>query len=189
MLGSEYNDDIADGEALLFARNGIYQVRVYAGNRKYIYRSLHTRDLIKVRKEALRVYYTIEARKEDNLPVVKRTFSKALNEYVAFRRSQYEGATGQSTNINLKPQISKHMMRQIERVSKFWHEYCGKRAIENIDNGVLKDYVAWRKDYYTRKQRAGEKIPANAKLNPTDKTLEWETTLAKTVLKWADGKG
>ena len=84
-------------------------------------------------------------------------------------------------------QTSPFMLRQIQRVSKFWHEYCGTKTVEKIDDAVLKDYVEWRRDYYARMPK--DKIPRNAKLNPADKTLEWETTFALTLLKYAHERG
>ena len=59
------------------------------------------------------------------------------------------------------------MLRQIQRVVKFWHAYCGKMAVEKVDNGVLQGFIAWRKDYYHRMPAA--KVPKNARLNPADK--------------------
>jgi len=79
------------------------------------------------------------------------------------------------------------MLRQIKRVSKFWREYCGTKSVNKIDNAVLQDYIAWRKDYYHRMPE--NKRPRNYKINPADKTLEWETTLAKTLLKFAYERG
>ena len=84
-------------------------------------------------------------------------------------------------------QTSPFMLRQIQRVSKFWHEYCGTKTVEKIDDAVLKDYVEWRRDYYAR--MPNDEIPRNAKLNPADKTLEWETTFALTLLKYAHERG
>ena len=51
MLGKtegEFEEKLLDGRALLFSRNGIFQVRLYKGTRQYIYKSLKTRDLAKV---------------------------------------------------------------------------------------------------------------------------------------------
>lgn len=79
------------------------------------------------------------------------------------------------------------MLRQIQRVVKFWREYCGKTAVDKIDNGVLQDYVQWRKDYYHKMPK--EKMPKNAKINPADKTIEWEMILAKTMIKFATDRG
>jgi len=40
----EYAERLLDGKVLLSTRNGIYQVRLYKGNRQYIYKSLKTAD-------------------------------------------------------------------------------------------------------------------------------------------------
>jgi hypothetical protein len=65
---------------------------------------------------------------------------------------------------------SGEMLRQVNRVQLFWREYAGKRAIDAIDKKALSDYVPWRKDYYHNMAE----VPKRAKLNPTDKTLQWE---------------
>ena len=54
MFGNEYKKLLENGDVLLFARNGIFQARVYAGDRRYVYRSLKTTDLEVARKLALR---------------------------------------------------------------------------------------------------------------------------------------
>lgn len=79
------------------------------------------------------------------------------------------------------------MLYQIKRVSKFWLEYCGKTAVNRVDDAKLADYIPWRKEYYHR--MAPEDIPRGAKKDPTDSTLVWETTLAKTLLKFAHSRG
>ncbi len=79
------------------------------------------------------------------------------------------------------------MLRQIRRVSKFWHEYCGKKPVDKVDKELLRDYLDWRCDDYHRMPK--DKRPKNHSLNPADKTLEWETTFALTVLKFAQERG
>ena len=183
----EYAEKLKDGAVLLTTRNGIFQARLYAGNRRYIYKSLKTRDLDVARERAIRAYYELEFRKEQNLPTQQKRFSDVINEYVRVREAQHlrgdyvrgKNAKGQQT--------SPYMLRQIQRVSKFWHEYCGTKTVEKITDAVLKDYVKWRRDYYARMPK--DKIPKNAKLNPADKTLEWETTFAMTLLKFAHERG
>lgn len=77
------------------------------------------------------------------------------------------------------------MLRQIKRVVKFWREFSGTKSIENVGDKELKNYVNWRRDYYSRQK----KLPRNAKLVPTDKTLQWEIMLGKAILKWATELG
>jgi integrase len=183
----DYEEDLADGNVRLFKRNGIFQARIYKGERRYIYRSLKTRKLEDARRSATKFYYEIEFKKQEQLPLQQRSFGDVLKEYVRLREKDYEQSTKGKANTSHKQTTSIHMLRQIKRVSKFWLEYCGKVAVNKVDNAKLADYIAWRKDYYHR--LPADKIPRNAKINPTDSTLVWETTLAKTVLKFAQERG
>ncbi|MDC3264792.1 site-specific integrase [Planktomarina temperata] len=190
MLGKtegEFEEKLLDGRALLFSRNGIFQVRLYKGTRQYIYKSLKTRDLNKARDLAVRAHYELEFRKEEQLPLQIKRFSDVLNEYAKLRESQNARGTYKHSNKANQQQTSDYMLRQIVRVSKFWHEYCGKKPVDKIDNALLRDYVDWRRDYYHRMPI--DKRPKNHSLNPADKTLEWETTFALTVLKYAQERG
>jgi integrase len=183
----EYEERLVDGKALLYTRNGMFQVRLYAGDRKYIYKSLRTRDVSKAREAAVRAYYELQFRKDQNLPVQQKRFSDVLKEYEKVRESQHLRGTYKQANKQNQQQTSPHMLRQIKRVGKFWHEYCGQRAVDNIDNTVLRDYVNWRRDYYRRMPESER--PKKYSLDPADKTLEWETTYALTVLKYAHERG
>ena len=79
------------------------------------------------------------------------------------------------------------MIRQIKRVQKFWLEFAGNNPIDKINDRELRDFVDWRVAYYGKIPEA--KRPKNYKLHPTDKTLQWEVTLGKSVIKWATEKG
>lgn len=187
MFSADYKEELEDGKVLLFVRNGIFQARIYKGDRAYIYKSLKTRKLDDARKLALRFLHETEYKLSEGLPVQQRTFGEVMREYMAYRQLQYTQAQAAQVNASRKGQISIHMLRQIKRVSKFLIEYCGNKAVDKIDSTVLADYIAWRKDYYHR--MPAEQVPRNAKLNPADMTLAWETTLLKTVLRWAHEKG
>jgi integrase len=77
------------------------------------------------------------------------------------------------------------MLRQIIRVAKFWREYAGAMPIEAIDDKVMRDFIAWRRDYYSN----FKKLPKNARPHPTDKTLQWDMMLGKAIIKWAHEQG
>jgi integrase len=184
---AEYAERLKDGKVLLSSRNGIFQVRLYAGNRRYIYKSLKTRDLNEARDSAYRAYYQLEIRIAENLPIQQKRFADIVAEYTRMREQQHERGTykrGEKTN---QQTTSPHMLRQIKRVSRFWLEYCGSKTVERIDDALLKGYVDWRREYYHR--IPADKRPRNAKINPADKTLEWETTFALTLLKYAHERG
>ena len=183
----EQLEELEDGKLLLFQRNEIYQARIYIGDRKYVYKSLKTKDRVEAIKTGTRLFYELEYKQREGLPIQQKSFNNVIDEYIALRQSQYDKSLTVKTNSSSQQQTSIHMLRQIKRVAKFWREYCGTMGINNIDNTVLRDYVAWRKDYYHRMDE--KKKPRNYKINPADKTIEWETTLAKTLLKYAHEKG
>lgn len=186
-LGAEHKEELAGGKVLLFSRNGIFQARLYKGDRAYVYKSLKTRKLEVARDLALRFLHETEYKQSEGLPIQQKTFGDVLREYIAHRQKQYDQSQVATANASRRGQVSIHMLRQIRRVSKFLFEYCGNKAVDKIDNAVLADYVPWRKDYY--RKLPADAVPRNAKLNPADATLAWETTLIKTVLKWAHEKG
>ena len=185
----EHEEYLEGGHVFLYTRQGIFYARVYKGDgtRKYIHRSLKTRNLELARKAAIKFYYEIEFRKAEALPLQQVSFNDVIDQYVKLRQQQYDRSLLDKVNRSTLQQTSIHMLRQIKRVVKFWKLYCGKKAVDKIDNAVLQEYVQWRKDYYH--QMPKEDVPKNARVNPADKTLEWEVTLAKTLLKFADERG
>jgi len=188
MIGNDYKEQLEDGKLLLFVRNAIFQARVYIGNGKYIHRSLKTSNKGEARKKALRLLHETEYKQSAGLPIKQLTMSQLIDEYVAVRQKQYDQSLLSKQKITSSNEsISVHMLRQIKRVVKFWREYCGTTALAKIDNAVLQGYIPWRKDYYHRMPK--ESIPRNAKPNPADKTLQWEMTLGKTMLKYAHERG
>ena len=180
-----YEERLKEGKLLLFTRGSTFYARVYKGERtrSYLIRSLKTKDLAEARKAAERFFYEIEIKREENLPLQSKRFSDVIAEYLKLRRNQHERGTYKQANKRHQQQTSAANLRQMERVSKFWIEYCGNVGVDRIDNALLSDYVAWRRDYYQRIPEA--KRPRNYSLHPADKTLEWETIFALTLIKYA----
>ena len=88
MLDSTYKEELEDGKVLLYTRDGIFQARVYKGNRQYINRSLKTRKLDDARKLAVKFLHEIEFRKQEQLPLQQRTFNDVITEYIRLRKQQ-----------------------------------------------------------------------------------------------------
>ena len=167
---------IEDGKGVVYKRGGVFYARVRVGPNKYVTRSLKTGNKTKAIKDGQRLCNKLELQVEHGIPINIKKFSTVLEEYVAYREKQHE-----------QGHTSIFMLRQVRRVSKFWHKYAGNKLITAIDDGMLRSYEPWRKDYYTLIPKSER--PRNAKPNPTDKTLQWEVTYAKQVLKWAKQKG
>ena len=184
-----YEERLREGQLLLYSRNQTFYARVYKGERtrRYLFRSLKTKDLTEARGKADEFFHEIRIRKRDNLPLDSKRFKDVIAEYLKLRRSQFELGTYHQANKVNQQQTSEQNLRQMVRVSKFLVAYFGKMTIDKIDNAVLRDYVAWRRDYYRQMPEA--KRPPNYSLDPADKTLEWETTFTLTVLNWAHERG
>ena len=187
MNQGDHKELLEDGKVLLYTRSGIFQARVYRGDRHYIYRSLKTRKLEEARRLARRFFYEIEIKREEGLPLQTRTFATVINEYTLLREREYERGKMSKINDSTQEVTSIYMLRQIKRVSKFWLAYCGNKEVDKIDNSVLKDYISWRKEYYHKLPESSR--PKKYSLNPADKTLEWESTYVKSVLKYAKERG
>ncbi len=155
------------GKLTLFLRNGLWQARIYVGGRRYLWRSLKTSKQLEARAAGMRLLHETQFKQQQGLPIVTRAFNAVIDEYVAWRERDHE--LGQQAPHPGSKRTSADMLRQVQRVVKFWREYAGTRAIDSIDDKVLRGYVPWRKAYYSQVAQ----LPKNAKLHPTDKTLEW----------------
>ena len=164
---------VRDG-LVVFSRDGIYQMRLKISPQRYVYKSLKTRNKRDAVEKARREFFKFEDRAEQGLAYVTPTVKKVLAEYEKFR-----------TKENEQGRTKDAMLRQIKRVQKFWIEFVGDKQIDKIDNKDFENYETWRRDYYSKHAT----LPRNASLVPTDKTLKWEITFFKTVIKWASQKG
>lgn len=95
----------------IYERNGVYQARIRTIANRYVWRSLKTRSQAQAISAARRLFYAIDLREQAGLPASSRRFNQVIDEYVAFRETQHrQGRT------------SPHMLRQVQRVVKFWRE-------------------------------------------------------------------
>lgn len=172
------------GKVTLFRRSGIWQARIYLGERRYLWRSLKTSKQSDARRDGLKLLHQTEFKLAEGLPVITRSFNAVIDEFVAMRKADCQlGNTLQSGSH--ARHTTPAMLRQIERVSKFWRQYAGTRAIDAIDDRVLDAYIPWRQAYYLNMAV----LPRNARPNPTDKTLQWEIMLGKMLLSFAHKQG
>ena len=142
---------IEDGKAAVFKREGTFHARCRIDGQS-VYRSLKTGDLEVAKKAAQKLLHQLEFSVEKGLPIHDRTFGTVIDEYVRFRKKETEAE-----------RTSANMLRQIERVVRFWKEYAGSRSISAVGDPELEDYVQWRRDYYTQrpneaKRRNGSEI-------------------------------
>jgi integrase len=164
-----------DDNSVVFKREGTYQARIRVDG-KYVYRSLKTGDLAAAIKAAEKLVYKFEFNAQHGIPNSAKTFGDVINEYLKYRETEH-----------LQGRTSDGLLRQIKRVVRFWQAYAGDKLITAIGDKELRDYVQWRRDYYTKRPNEAKK--RNVKVNPTDKTLQFDLMIAKAVIKWAHEQG
>jgi hypothetical protein len=131
---------LEDGRPTVFRRHGTYYARIrISPSAKYAWRSLKTSDEQTAIREGRRLLFQLEQRAERGLPPKSKLFSAVIDDYLAFRKRDYEHG-----------KTSAGMLRQIIRVSKFWREHAGKLPVEAIDDKVMRESIAWRRDYYSK---------------------------------------
>ena len=176
--------ELIGGKLVLFRRNGLWQARVPLSDGRYLWRSLKTADEAAAMQAGMRLYYQTETKLAEGLPVQVRTVDKIIDEYVTAREQDNKLGKAAKRGSSIK-HTTDAMLRQVRRVVKFWREYAGKKPIEALDDKLLSGYVPWRKTYY----HDMAVLPKNAKLNPADKTLQWEIMLGKAIVKFAHTQG
>src|SRR5882672_5407487 len=172
MEGARY---LEDGRLTIFKRSGVFYARIrLSASGRYIWRSLKTTDEQTAIRAGRRLLFQIEQRADQGLPPKSKLFAVVIDDYIRYReRDHAHGKT------------SDGMLKQIIRVSKFWREYAGAMPVEAIDDKVMREFIPWRRDYYSKFKI----LPKNARLHPTDKTLQWDMMLGKAVVKWAHEQG
>ena len=175
---------LEDGKLVLFRRSGLWQARIHLGHSRYLWRSLKTANLEAAKRSGIRLFYETGFKLAQGLPVQLRSFNAVIDEYIAYRQRDHDQGLVAGSH-RMRNRTTAAMLRQIKRVSKFWREYAGNKPIEAIDDAVLRDFVAWRRAYYHRMAV----LPKNARLNPTDKTLQWEMMLGKALIRFAHDQG
>lgn len=170
MLDARYLDG---GKLVIYLRPPHYTARIYLGSSIYVSRSLKTGDRDAAVSEGWKIYHALKAQHSQGIPVRSTSLNTVIDAYIAYReKSHAQGHT------------SAGMLRQVKRVSKFWREYAGSKPIQGIGDQDLKQFVDWRREYY-----ATRPIPQNGKRHPTDKTIQWEITEGKAILRWAHEQG
>ena len=172
MKGARY---LEDGRLTVFKRSGVFYARIrLSASRRYIWRSLKTTNEQTAVDLGRRLLFQLEQRTEQGLPPKSKSFAAVIEDYIRYReRDHRHGKT------------SPGMLRQIIRIAKFWREYAGQLPVEAIDDRVMKDFIPWRRDYYS----AFKKLPKNAKRHPADRTIQYDMMIGKAIIRWAHEQG
>ncbi len=186
-LVDHYKERIAGTKASIFLRNGIFQINYYLGDGSYKTQSLKTSVLSEARQRARLLLAKYEYRLSEGLPVHSRSLGTVLDEYLAEREKGLRDEKGRPIHGPGGIKTHHDLWRHIQRVTRYFREFAGSLSIERIGDAELARYLAWRQELYTRVR--AERDPKAAPRYIAEKTLLWEITLFKTVLRWAHKQG
>jgi integrase len=167
---------LENGKLVIYKRDGVLYARLAIGPNQYQHRSLKTGNAEQAMLAAQKLWTEFTVKQSFGLPIKLRTFNSVIDEFVKQREKEHK-----------QGRTSEHMLRQTHRVVKFWREYAGTKQVSQIGYAEMEGYLSWRRDYYA--DMTDDELPKNAKRNPTDKTLQWEIMLGKSIIKYAQRQG
>lgn len=166
---------LEQGRVVIGLRGARYYARVWISDlKKYKEQSLRTSDREEAISRGRKFLWSIEEKRRQGLPLASKSSAIIIDAYVKMREAE-----------NRRGATSDGMLRQIKRIARFWKEYLGRRSIAEVTDRDLKGYVEWRRNYYLRTPPTSP----NAKVHPTDKSIQFEMMIGKAVLRWAVDKG
>ena len=99
------------------------------------------------------------------------------------------------------------MLRQFTKtICRYWKDYIGDKRIQAVSLEDMENYESWRANYWQewikqqKKRKRGSipirlmpdgsaRLPSNAKLRASNRTVSWEINAFKSFLGWAKRKG
>ena len=165
------------GRITIFKREGAlkgtwhYRLRI-RGRAKSIFRSAKTTD----REEAIRI---AETQYEDISYLVRHGREVATD-------MKFSRLWTMFCSAHQVQQSSVHRRKHYEgNGTRYFVPFLGDKRVSAISDSVVDDYWRWRLEFWSKRSDA----PANAKLLPSNKTLQMEAQMLKQVFRWALRKG
>lgn len=155
--------------ATLFARNGVWQVRVPVkkqGRRRYIWRSLRTTDRGVAQQAAAKFAMEVMFHERYGLSLFPRKVTEVIDAWLE--------------EEDLTPAMRKAAWKAL----RYWREWFGEKLITEL--GDQSDYLPWRRGYWKRKSRDGKPTTS---ANPADRTLVLEIQTMRRVFAFAKRRG
>lgn len=94
------------GKLQLRTRNGIWQARVYLGERRYLWRSLKTSDIARATQLGTKLFYETQFKLQSGLPTHQRSFVTVIDEYVAMREKDHAQGGQACQEASSLPRVS-----------------------------------------------------------------------------------
>jgi integrase len=188
----------------VFRRGGGFYARFRIQNKTisdgklYITETLKTSDEDEASQKAFERLLEIKLAEKRGSSLNKHTVAEAIDDFIA----EYEDRLAKGLSGH-----TRHMLRLYRKtICRYWKEYVGKKSIANISLADMESYENWRANYWqnwidaqkNRKRGSAPirlrsdgsvRLPSNAKLRASNRTVGWEINSFKSFLGWAKRKG
>lgn len=174
------------------------QNKAISGGKLYVTESLKTWNEQEANQKAYERLLEIRLAEKRGSSLNKDTVAEVIDDFIV----EYEDKLAKGLSGH-----TKHMLRQYKKtICRYWKDYVGKKPLGEVLLADMEAYEQWRSNYWQR-WRDGQKIkkrgalpiqllpdgspklPSNARLQASNRTVSWEINAFKSFLTWAKRKG
>ena len=174
------------------------QNKTIAGGKLYITETLKTSSEQEASQRAYDRLLEIQFAEKKNTSLNKDTVAEVIDDFIAeYEERLAKGLSGHTT----------HMLRQYRKtICRYWKDYVGKKPLRDVSLADMEEYEHWRANYWQnwideqKKKKRGStpirlhsdgsvRLPSNARLQASNRTVGWEINAFKSFLAWAKRKG
>jgi integrase len=180
-----------------YARYRIHNKAISSG-KLYVTESLKTSNEQEANQKAYERLLEIRLAEKKGSSLNKDTVAEAVDDFIA----EYEDKLAKGLSGH-----TKHMLRQYKKtICRYWKDYVGRKRLAEVLLADMEAYEQWRANYWQRwkdeqkTEKRGTvptrllpdgspKLPSNARLRASNRTVSWEINAFKSFLTWAKRKG
>jgi integrase len=174
------------------------QNKTIAGGKLYITETLKTSSEQEANQKAYERLLEIRLAEKSGSSLNKDTVAEAIDAFIAeYEDRLQKGLSGYSA----------HMLRSYRKtICRYWKDYVGKKSLGEVLLSDMEAYEHWRASYWQnwideqKKKKRGStpirlhsdgsvRLPYNARLQASNRTVGWEINAFKSFLVWAKRKG
>lgn len=188
----------------VFRRGHVFYARFRIINKKlsrgrlYVTETLKTSDPQEAQDRAIERISEIRNAEKKGSSLNKDTVTQTIDDFI----NEYEDRLSKGLSG-----YTQHMLRQYRKtICRYWKDYIGATPLRDVSLADMEAYESWRSMYWQhwiddqKKKKKGStkirympdgsvRLPSNARLRASNRTIGWEINAFKAFLGWTKRKG
>jgi integrase len=180
-----------------YARYRIQNKRI-SGGKLYVTETLKTANETEAHQRAYERLLEIRLAEKKGQSLTRNTTADAIDDFInEYEDALRRGMAGSSPNV----------LRQYKKtICRYWKDFIGNKPLADVSLIDMESYEGWRSAYWQnwiadqKLQKKGSRpvrfkpdgtvrLPSNARLRASTRTVQWEINSFKAFLAWAKRKG